>query len=61
MQKRSSTLALFVALLLASFAQAQETWSLSRLTLPHALVRVLFIEQLYRAVTLIDGHPYHRE
>ncbi len=41
--------------------RAQETWSLSRLTLPHALVRVLFIEQLYRAVTLIDGHPYHRE
>lgn len=34
---------------------------LSSLTLPHALVRVLFIEQLYRAVTLIDGHPYHRE
>jgi 23S rRNA (pseudouridine1915-N3)-methyltransferase len=41
--------------------RAQETWSLSRLTLPHALVRVLFIEQLYRAVTLLDGHPYHRE
>jgi 23S rRNA (pseudouridine1915-N3)-methyltransferase len=42
-------------------ARAQESWSLSRLTLPHALVRVLLIEQLYRAVTLIDGHPYHRE
>ena len=42
-------------------ARAQETWSLSRLTLPHALVRVLFIEQLYRAVTILDGHPYHRE
>ena len=41
--------------------RAQETWSLTRLTLPHALVRVLFIEQLYRAVTLLDGHPYHRE
>jgi len=41
--------------------RAQETWSLSRLTLPHALVRVVFIEQLYRAVTLLDGHPYHRE
>jgi 23S rRNA (pseudouridine1915-N3)-methyltransferase len=42
-------------------ARAQETWSLSQLTLPHALVRVLFIEQLYRAVTILDGHPYHRE
>jgi 23S rRNA (pseudouridine1915-N3)-methyltransferase len=41
--------------------RAAESWSLSRLTLPHALVRVLFIEQVYRAVTLLDGHPYHRE
>lgn len=42
-------------------ARAQERWSLSRLTLPHALVRVVLIEQIYRAVTLLDGHPYHRE
>lgn len=42
-------------------ARANERWSLSSLTLPHALVRVLFAEQLYRAVTLLDGHPYHRE
>jgi 23S rRNA (pseudouridine1915-N3)-methyltransferase len=42
-------------------ARADETWSLSRLTLPHALVRVVFIEQLYRAVTINDGHPYQRE
>jgi 23S rRNA (pseudouridine1915-N3)-methyltransferase len=36
-------------------------WSLSRLTLPHALVRVVFAEQLYRAHTVLTGHPYHRE
>lgn len=42
-------------------ARAQERWSLSPLTLPHALVRVVFAEQIYRAVTLLDGHPYHRE
>ncbi len=41
--------------------RADERWSLSPLTLPHALVRVLWIEQIYRAVTLLDGHPYHRE
>ena len=41
--------------------RAAERWSLSKLTLPHALVRVVFIEQIYRAVTLLDGHPYHRE
>ncbi len=42
-------------------ARANERWSLSSLTLPHALVRVVFAEQMYRAVTLLDGHPYHRE
>jgi 23S rRNA (pseudouridine1915-N3)-methyltransferase len=41
--------------------RANERWSLSTLTLPHALVRVVFAEQLYRAVSLLDGHPYHRE
>ena len=41
-------------------AQAEQRWSLSPLTLPHPLVRVLLAEQLYRAWTLLSGHPYHR-
>ncbi|TAJ91518.1 MAG: 23S rRNA (pseudouridine(1915)-N(3))-methyltransferase RlmH [Gammaproteobacteria bacterium] len=40
---------------------ADETWSLSCLTLPHALVRVLLAEQIYRACAILQNHPYHRE
>lgn len=41
-------------------ARAECRWSLSKLTLPHPLVRIVLLEQLYRAWSLLNHHPYHR-
>lgn len=41
-------------------SKATEHWSLSALTLPHPLVRIIVAEQLYRAVSILKNHPYHR-
>jgi len=41
-------------------ARANQSWSLGPLTLPHMLVRLVVAEQLYRAVSINAGHPYHR-
>ena len=40
--------------------RADQKWSLSALTLPHPLVRIVLAEQIYRAWTVLQGHPYHK-
>lgn len=42
-------------------AAAEQSWSLSPLTFPHPLVRILMAESLYRAWSMTENHPYHRE
>lgn len=44
-----------------SLQRADVCWSLGKLTLPHMLVRVILAEQLYRAWSVTQNHPYHRE
>lgn len=44
----------------ACLAKAELKWSLSALTLPHPLVRILLAEQIYRAASILLNHPYHR-
>lgn len=59
-----STIALLVGgpegLSTSCLQRAQQHWSLSALTLPHPLVRIIVAEQWYRAWTLLNNHPYHR-
>jgi len=45
----------------ALLVKAGLRWSLSALTFPHAMVRVILAEQLYRAHSVLQNHPYHRE
>ena len=45
---------------MAALAAAQLQLSLGAITLPHGLARIVVAEQLYRAATILSGHPYHR-
>tara|TARA_B100001250_G_scaffold276771_1_gene239250 strand:+ start:139 stop:609 length:471 start_codon:yes stop_codon:yes gene_type:complete len=42
-------------------SSAHRVWSLGKMTLPHELARLVVLEQLYRAGSLLNGHPYHRD
>jgi 23S rRNA (pseudouridine1915-N3)-methyltransferase len=59
-----STVALLVGgpegLPLACKQRATQQWALSKLTLPHQLVKIIVAEQIYRAWSLLNNHPYHR-
>jgi 23S rRNA (pseudouridine1915-N3)-methyltransferase len=44
----------------ACIERSRERWSLSNLTLPHGLVKIVAAEALYRAWSLLENHPYHR-
>ncbi len=44
----------------ACLTRANQRWSLSALTLPHPLVRIVLVEQLYRSWSLLNNHPYHK-
>ncbi len=63
-QQRGRDVALLVGgpegLAPACLKRAQQKWSLSRLTFPHFLVRIILAEQVYRAWSLLKGLPYHR-
>lgn len=63
-QMRIKTLSLLIGgpdgLSLACKQRANQLWSLSPLTFPHVFARLIVIEQLYRAWTLLIHHPYHR-
>ncbi|HCB00416.1 MAG TPA: 23S rRNA (pseudouridine(1915)-N(3))-methyltransferase RlmH, partial [Porphyromonadaceae bacterium] len=43
------------------YRRANEKLSLSRMTFTHQMVRLVFVEQLYRAMTILNGEPYHHE
>ncbi len=64
-QKNGDNIALLIGgadgLSQSSKNTAHQLWSLSNLTLPHAFARLLVVEQIYRAHSLLANHPYHRE